>query len=84
MMAGYPASTFRWRTAVEARHAEEVRYPTGVDLLQDLLRTATASSRASRESALKLESTQFRYRNTLKSFEGMIDNFSRSHITSRK
>ena len=84
MMAGYPASTFRWRTAVEARHAEEVRYPSGVDLLQDLLRTATESGRASRESALKLESTQFRYRNTLKSFEGMIDNFSRSHITSRK
>ncbi|MSQ03757.1 MAG: S46 family peptidase [Myxococcales bacterium] len=84
MMAGYPANTFRWRTAVETRHAEEVRYPSGVDLLQDLLQTATDSSRASRESALKLESTLFRYRNTLKSFEGMIDNFSRSHITSRK
>ena len=84
MMAGYPASTYRWRTAVEARHAEEVRYPAGVDLLQSLLRTATESGRASRESALKLESTQFRYRNTLKSFQGMIDNFARSHITVRK
>lgn len=84
MMAGYPASTYRWRTAVEARHAEEVRYPAGVDLLRSLLKTATDSSRASRESALKLESTLFRYRNTLKSFEGMIDNFARSHISTRK
>lgn len=84
MMAGFPAGTYRWRTALEARHAEEVRYPAGADLVDSLLRSATESARASRESALKLESTLFRFRNTLKSFRGMIDNFSRSDITRRK
>lgn len=84
MMAGFPQGTYRWRTAAEARHAEEVRYPAGAALLESLLKTSMESARASRESAVKLESTQFRFRNTLKSFRGMIDNFGRSDITKRK
>lgn len=84
MMAGFPGRTYRWRTALEARHAEEVRYPTGVALLESLLKTTAESAHASPESALKLESTQLRFQNTLKNFRGMIDNFGRSDITRRK
>jgi hypothetical protein len=84
MMAGYPSGTLRWRTAIEAQIAEDVRYPAGNELLTRMIRAGNASARKSRESAIKLEPSLFRFSNTRKNFQGMIDNFARSDIAGRK
>ncbi len=84
MIAGYPSATYRWRTADEARHAAEVRYPYGRDLLSALGAVAERAAAASKESAIRLGPSLFRYANARKNYAGMIDNFGRSDIVHAK
>ncbi len=84
MIAGYPAATYRWRTAEEARHAAEVRYPFGAEMLGALFQSAQQAALSSPQSALRLGPTLFRYANARKNYLGMIDNFGRSDIVRAK
>lgn len=84
MIAGYPGSTFRYRTALEAEHAVSVRYPEGLKLLGALSGTAKTHARKDPDAAARLQQSLFNWANTRKSYEGMLANFVASDIVARK
>ena len=84
MIAGYPGTTYRYRTAFEAEQAVRVRYPEGITLLNALITTAKSQARKDAEAASRLQQTIFYSMNARKSYEGMLDNFLASDIVARK
>ncbi len=84
LIAGYPGTTFRYRTALEAEHAVSVRYPEGLKLLNALIGTAKTQARRDPDAAARLQQSLFNWANTRKSYEGMLANFVASDIVARK
>ncbi len=84
MIAGYPGTTFRYRTALEAEHAVTVRYPEGITFLNALLATAKGYARADMDAANRLSQAVSNMMNGRKSYEGMLDNFLAADIVDRK
>ncbi len=84
MIAGYPAATFRYRTALEAQQAVTVRYPEGITFLNALITTARGFARTDPDAATRLQQSISNMMNARKSYEGMLDNFLASRIVDRK
>ncbi len=84
MIAGYPGTTYRYRTALEAQQAVTVRYPEGITFLNALLSTAKGFAHADADAATRLQQTIANLANARKSYEGMLNNFLAAHIVDRK
>ncbi len=84
LIAGFPARTYRYLTAKEVKHAALVRYPEGLELYGELQYVLAYHSDRSRVAASLLESFEFSLANVMKSYEGMLDNFSQRKLTTVK
>jgi len=84
LLAGYPARTWRYRTAAEIKDASLVRYPNGISLLNDLVRINRAHAAADDEAARRVGPFVFGLANARKNYQGMMSNFSSAHIVETK
>ncbi|MFZ5476011.1 MAG: S46 family peptidase [Myxococcota bacterium] len=84
MIAGYPGTTLRWRTADEAKYAVETRYPDGLSLVEALVQEAKGHLRKDAASASRLSQAVFYLLNVRKNYQGMLENFVASKIVDRK
>jgi len=84
LIAGYPGATFRYRSAAEIAHAQQVRYPEGIALFTSLMDSMSVHTNASEEAAKKLGNYIFSLANQRKHYEGMLENFQASQLVARK
>jgi hypothetical protein len=83
-IAGFPASTFRTRSAPEGIHAATNRYPDGISMFTDLMKVLRRHARKNKEARIKLNNAMFGLSNRRKSYQGMLANFESSGFTDSK
>ena len=84
MIAGYPGSTYRYRTARQMRFAEEVSYPYSIALSQEIIALLKAEAATGDEASGRLNSSIDQVANGLKYRQGNLDNFAGSDVVGRK
>ena len=84
LIAGFPASTSRYRTAAEMKHAALIRYPDGVDLFTELIRSLREHAIESDEAAAQLGPLIFSLSNQRKNYQGMLENMTRDDLVDAK
>ncbi|WP_341501197.1 S46 family peptidase [Gallaecimonas sp. GXIMD4217] len=84
MVAGYPGSTNRYRTAVETAHAIDWYYPTSQKRLADLNDVIGKACEGDEDACIKYASYRQGLKNYAKNFQGMLDGFKRSDLVERK
>ena len=84
MIAGFPASTSRYRTATELKHAALIRYPNGIELYTELIRSLREHAIQSDEAAAQLGPLIFRLSNQRKNYQGMLENMTRDNLVEAK
>ncbi len=84
MIAGYPGSTYRYRTARQLRFAEQVSYPYSITLSEDINAVLKAEAATGDEASGRLNSAIAQVGNGLKYRQGNLDNFASSDVVSRK
>ncbi len=83
-IAGFPGSTSRNLTAAEIRYAQQVRYPAGLKLFDELLAIVDQSIKVDPVAERKLGPMRFTLENVRKNYEGMLDNFDDSDMAARR
>ena len=83
-VAGYPARTYRYRTAAELRHAAETGVPATIRLLEALLGVVEQEQKRSPDARVKLTSTHAWIANYLKYSKGLLDGFQRSGVAAER
>lgn len=84
MVAGYPGSTYRYRTARSLTFAAETSYPFGVELAEDILEILRAESEKSEDAAARLRSPIGQVGNGLKYRQGNLDAFTGTDVVADK
>ena len=84
MVAGYPGSTYRYRTAREMRFSRDVSYPGSVERLEWMLAMLRDEVSTSEAAAVALHPMIFGLENGLKYRQGMLDNFAGTDVVDRK
>ncbi|MCB9765858.1 MAG: S46 family peptidase [Alphaproteobacteria bacterium] len=84
MVAGYPGSTYRYRSAAELRFHAETVYPRKVAVYTELVALLTEEAAKDPEAAARLSSPIDFVGNSLKYARGMLDNFEKSGVVARK
>lgn len=80
MVAGYPGRTFRYRTALETVHAEQVSYPWQITVMSDVMALLETRMAEDAEAAVRLNTQYFGLSNYLKNNQGMRDGFVRTQV----
>jgi hypothetical protein len=80
MVAGYPGGTYRYRTAAEMEHAEQVSYPWQIEVLGEVMALLEVRMAEDEDAAVRLGTLYFGMSNYRKNNEGMRDGFVRSGI----
>lgn len=83
-IAGFPASTSRNLTAGEIRYAQQVRYPAGLDMFNELLTVLDAAALVDPVAEQKVGPMRFTLENVSKSYQGMLDNFTAWDLAARR
>ncbi|MEN9785999.1 MAG: hypothetical protein RLZZ299_1263 [Pseudomonadota bacterium] len=83
MVAGYPGSTDRWRTALEMERAETIDIPRDVAELKAVLEVYAAVAAADPKAAVVLEPARLGVSNTLLNLEGTLAGYRRGDIVGR-
>ncbi len=78
MVAGYPGTTFRHRTASEFANQIEWLLPTRVDVVGSLIKTIEAATAGDKTKDVLYASTVAGQKNTLKRAQGELDGLRRS------
>ena len=78
MVAGYPGTTFRHRTASEFANQIEWLLPTRVDVVGGLIKTIEAATAGDKTKDVLYASTVAGQKNTLKRAQGELDGLRRS------
>lgn len=84
MVAGYPGSTYRYRSARAMRFARDRSYPFRLELGQTLHGLLQAEADKDPEAAARLNSTLAGFANSIKYTQGMLDGFSGSTVVEEK
>ena len=84
MVAGYPGSTYRYRTARSLTFAAETSYPFGVELAEDILEILRAESEKSEDAAARLRAPIGWVGNGLKYRQGNLDAFQNTSVVADK
>lgn len=80
IVAGYPARTFRYKTADEVRNYQEFVYPTQIRYYTDVLRILEEASKASRDVEIRNTSRIKGYANSLKNYTSVSEGFIKDRI----
>ncbi len=83
-IAGFPVSTSRNLTAAEIRYAQQVRYPAGLTLFDELMAILDQSIKIDPVAERKLGPMRFTLENVRKNYQGMLDNFAASDMAARR
>jgi hypothetical protein len=83
-IAGFPGTTSRNLTAAEIRYAQQIRYPAGLSIFNDLLAIFEQASKIDPIAEQKLGPIRFSLENLRKNYEGMLDNFTSSDMAARR
>ncbi|WP_417762718.1 S46 family peptidase [Shewanella sp.] len=78
MVAGYPGSTNRYRTADEVEHQFEYYYPAAKELREKVIALIEQSSPEGSDARIKYESTLAGLNNYAKNFTSMIEFYGKS------
>lgn len=78
MLAGYPGTTYRHRTAAEFADQVQWRLPTTVAVMQQLQHVIEEAGRDDRPAAIRYASQLQSLKNNIKRFEGELDGLKRS------
>ena len=78
MLAGYPGTTFRHRTAAEFAQQVEWQLPSRVVLYDGLIRTLETATAGDADATVLYASTLAGYKNTLKRAQGELEGLRRS------
>ena len=84
MVAGYPGSTYRYRTARSMRFARDRSYPFRLELGQTLHALLQSEADKDPEAAARLNSTLAGFANSIKYTQGMLDGFTGSTVVEDK
>ncbi|MFT4628618.1 MAG: hypothetical protein ACI8PZ_007314, partial [Myxococcota bacterium] len=84
MVAGYPGSTYRYRTARQLRFSRDIAYPDSVVDLERSIAMLHRHSADSKAAAVALSTAIFGLENVLKYQRGMLDNFANTPVVDRK
>ncbi|MCP4804773.1 MAG: S46 family peptidase [Proteobacteria bacterium] len=84
MVAGYPGSTYRYRTARSLQFAADVSYPFGVELAEEILAILRAESDKSEDAAARLRAPIGWVGNGLKYRQGNLDAFTGTDVVADK
>ncbi|MCW8128038.1 S46 family peptidase [Microbulbifer halophilus] len=84
MVAGYPGSTNRYRTAQEVKSNFDWYYPTMQKVLKEWSQTIAAATADNKDAELKYASLVARLNNYSKNFTGMMEGYQRSDLLQRK
>lgn len=84
MVAGYPGSTNRYRTAQEVRHAIGYYYPTLQKRLADLNTLIGNACEGVDDACIKYASYRQGLKNYAKNFQGQLEGFAKSDLVERK
>lgn len=83
MVAGYPGSTYRYRTAAEMAFAGEDSYPWQIEMMQRVIAILDARIAEDADAEVRLSSLRFGLANYEKNNRGMIDGFASSGAVDR-
>ncbi len=83
MVAGYPGSTDRWRTALEMERAETRDMPRDVEELKAVLEVYAAVAAADPKAAVTLEPARLGASNVLLNLEGTLEGYRRGDVVGR-
>ncbi|SDF22884.1 Peptidase S46 [Dyella sp. 333MFSha] len=78
MLAGYPGTTYRHRTAAEFADQIEWRLPTSVAVLKGLQDVIEAQGKADKEAGIRYASQLQSLKNNIKRFSGELEGLKRS------
>ncbi|WP_250464871.1 S46 family peptidase [Microbulbifer litoralis] len=84
MVAGYPGSTNRYRTAQEVESNFDWYYPTMQKVLAEWSETIAAATEDNKDAELKYASLVAGLNNYAKNFTGMMEGYQRSDLLQRK
>lgn len=84
MVAGYPGSTYRYRSARSMRFSRDQAYPFQIELYQTLLSIVRSEANRDPEAAARLGSTMAQFENSIKYLQGMLDGFRGSTVVADK
>ncbi|WP_370636679.1 S46 family peptidase [Microbulbifer sp. YPW16] len=84
MVAGYPGSTNRYRTAAEVDSNFNWYYPTMQKVLAEWSETISEASAGNKDAELKYASLVAGLNNYSKNFTGMMEGYGRSDLLQRK
>ncbi|PCO06232.1 dipeptidyl-peptidase 7 [Microbulbifer flavimaris] len=84
MVAGYPGSTNRYRTAVEVDNNFNWYYPTMQKVLAEWSEVIGEASEGNKDAQLKYASLVAGLNNYAKNFTGMLEGYERSDLLERK
>lgn len=85
MLAGYPGTTYRHRTAAEFADQVQWRLPTTVAVMQQLQHVIEDAGRDDRPAAIRYASQLQSLKNNIKRYEGELDGLKRSDaVTIRR
>ena len=85
MLAGYPGTTYRHRTAAEFADQVQWRLPTTVAVMQQLQQVIEDAGRDDRPAAIRYASQLQSLKNNIKRYEGELDGLKRSNaVTIRR
>ena len=78
MVAGYPGTTFRHRTAAEFARQVQWQLPSRVALFDGMIRTIDRAAAGDADAQVKYAATQQRFKNNLKRAQGELEGLRRS------
>jgi len=78
MLAGYPGTTYRHRTAAEFADQVQWRLPKSVEVMKQLQGVMEDSGRADKQAAIRYASQLQSLKNGIKRFSGELDGLKRS------
>ncbi len=84
MVAGYPGSTNRYRTALEVENQFAWYYPKMQKVLADWSATIATATEGDEDAELKYASLVAGLNNYAKNFQGMMEGYARSDLLARK
>ncbi len=82
MLAGYPGTTYRHRSASEFANQIEWQLPSRIELFDSLLKDIAASAPEGSDAAVKYASQVQSFKNTLKRAQGELEGLKRSDAVS--
>ncbi|GAB1408248.1 S46 family peptidase [Thermomonas brevis] len=84
MVAGYPGTTFRHRTASEFAQQMQWQLPSRVALFDGMIRTIDRAAAGDADAQVKYAATQQRFKNNLKRAQGEAEGLRRSDAASAR